>query len=117
MCKLDAIIATCDVNKDLKISKIVGFLKPGIEPERVESYRTITISSGCFILLLRLIYKKISPAIIIDTSTPIKQASLRSYWNYCDPVLVFTKIIRNGFEYAKKISTEFPDISAARDTV
>lgn len=111
----NAILATGNLPMAFKRSKIVAVLKPGKNPEHVESYRPIALLSVCFKLLERMIYNRISP--ILDASIPVEQAGFRPGRNCCDQVLSLTSFIEKGFDTKTKTSTAFIDLSSAYDTV
>lgn len=109
------IMQTGEIPREFKRSKVIAIQKPGKPADQPKSYRPIALLSTTYKLLERIIFNRISPAILEDI--PVEQAGFRPKRSCTDQVLALTTYIEAGFQKKLKNSAAFIDLSAAYDTV
>lgn len=112
---LNDLLATKDIPREFRKTKVVVILKPNKPAEDPSSYRPISLLSVCYKLLERLIYNRIYEA--IDSKLPDEQAGFRRKRSCTDQILALTTHIEAGFEKKLKTGVALVDLSSAYDTV
>ena len=104
----------------MKLGVIVPLLKPGKDPEKLESYRPVTLTSNTAKLLERLVVTRMVYIIESEGKLLPHQAGFRKGRCTTDPILRLTDSVMNGFQQKRpheRTLATLVDFSRAFDRV
>lgn len=113
----NAILRCKFVPAQWKVAEIILILKPGKEPDKVASYRPISLLPIASKVLEILILKRLTPEIVKSKLIPEHQFGFREAHGTIEQVHRLVNNINHAFEHKKYCSAAFLDISQAFDRV
>ena len=112
---LNLSFSTHSIPKIWRRAKVVAILKPGKDPNLLQSYCPISLLCSSYKLMERMILSRINP--IVDPLLPGEQAGFRSGKSTCDQVAKLTQDIERAFQNMQVCGAVFLDLTSTYDTV
>lgn len=113
----NAILQRKFVPAQWKVAEIILILKPGKTPDKVTSYRPISLLPIASKIMEILIIKRLKPVIANSQLIPSHQFGFREAHGTVEQVHRLVEKINNAFEHKQYCSAAFLDISQAFDRV